>query len=101
MSLGLHSSAKFSVESLNSIGRAQRFPLAVVKTVKRQQLFSGLLQACHHFGKKLFPLHDKLPVSFPQAAELLLFGLIISGQIRMRLIDGWRELKQVMLSKAA
>jgi putative transposase len=36
-----------------------------------------------------------------QAAEFLLFGLIISGQIRMRKIDGWRELKQVSLLKAA
>jgi putative transposase len=36
-----------------------------------------------------------------QAAELLLFGLIISGQIGMRRIDGWRDLKQVILSKAA
>jgi hypothetical protein len=36
-----------------------------------------------------------------QAAELLLFGLIISGQIRMRRIDGWRELKHVALPKAA
>ena len=35
------------------------------------------------------------------AAEFLLFGLIISGQIRMRRIDGWRELKQVSLLKAA
>lgn len=36
-----------------------------------------------------------------QAAERLLFGLLISGQIRMRRIDGWRDLKQVSLSKAA
>lgn len=36
-----------------------------------------------------------------QAAELLLFGLIISGQIHMRRIDGWRELKQVSVLKAA
>ena len=36
-----------------------------------------------------------------QAAEFLLFGLIISGQIHMRKIDGWRELKQVSLLKAA
>jgi putative transposase len=36
-----------------------------------------------------------------QSAELLLFGLIISGQIRMRRIDGWQDLKQVTLSKAA
>jgi transposase-like protein len=36
-----------------------------------------------------------------QAAELLLFGLIISDQIHMRRIDGWRELKQVSLLKAA
>jgi transposase-like protein len=36
-----------------------------------------------------------------QAAELLLFGLIISGQIHMRRIDGWQDLKQVTLLKAA
>ncbi len=36
-----------------------------------------------------------------QAAELLLFGLIISGQIHMRRINGWRDLKQVTLLKAA
>jgi putative transposase len=34
-----------------------------------------------------------------QAAELLLFGLIISGQIHMRRIDGWQELKQVSVLK--
>jgi hypothetical protein len=31
----------------------------------------------------------------------LLFGLIISGQIHMRRIDGWRDLKQVTVLKAA
>ena len=36
-----------------------------------------------------------------QAAELLLFGLIISDQIHMRRIDGWQDLKQVTLMKAA
>lgn len=36
-----------------------------------------------------------------QSAELLLFGLIISGQIHMRRIDGWQDLKQVTLLKAA
>jgi transposase-like protein len=30
-----------------------------------------------------------------QAAELLLFGLILSGQIRMRRINGWRDLTAV------
>lgn len=35
------------------------------------------------------------------AAERLLFGLIISGQIQMRRIDGWRELKHVSPLKAA
>lgn len=35
------------------------------------------------------------------AAELLLFGLIISGQIHMRRIDGWQDLKQLTLLKAA
>jgi putative transposase len=36
-----------------------------------------------------------------RAAERLLFGLIISGQIQMRRIDGWRDLKQVSPLKAA
>ena len=36
-----------------------------------------------------------------RAAERLLFGLIISGQIQIRRIDGWRELKQVSPLKAA
>lgn len=35
------------------------------------------------------------------AAERLLFGLIVSGQIQMRRIDGWRDLKQVSPLKAA
>jgi hypothetical protein len=40
--LRLHSSAKLSIEPLNGIGGAKRFPLAVRKTVERQQLFSRL-----------------------------------------------------------
>ena len=35
------------------------------------------------------------------AAERLLFGLILSGQIQLRRIDGWRDLKQATLLKAA
>jgi len=36
-----------------------------------------------------------------RAAERLLFGLIISGQIQIQRIDGWRDLKQVSPLKAA
>lgn len=36
-----------------------------------------------------------------RAAERLLFGLIISGQIQIRRIDGWQDLKQASLLKAA
>lgn len=36
-----------------------------------------------------------------KAAELLLFGLLISGQIHMRRIDGWREFKEICVLKAA
>jgi putative transposase len=35
------------------------------------------------------------------AAERLLFGLILSGQIQMRRIDGWQDLKHATLLKAA
>ena len=30
-----------------------------------------------------------------QVAELLLFGLLVSGQIRVRRIDGWEQLNQI------
>lgn len=36
-----------------------------------------------------------------QAAERLLFGLLASGQIHMRRIDGWRDLQQISISQAA
>jgi transposase-like protein len=36
-----------------------------------------------------------------RAAELLLFGLLISGQIQLRRIDGWKALKQPARQKAA
>ena len=50
-----------------------------------------------------FAEESKTQGSLPsaQAAEFLLFGLIISGQIHMRRIDGWQELKQVCVLKAA
>jgi putative transposase len=45
----------------------------------------------------------KTQSSLPDAhtAERLLFGLLISGQIQMRRIDGWQDLKQVSLPRAA
>lgn len=45
----------------------------------------------------------KTQSSLPDArsAERLLFGLIISGQIQMRRIDGWRDLKEISRLKAA
>jgi putative transposase len=45
----------------------------------------------------------KTQSSLPDArtAERLLFGLIISGQIQMRRIDGWQDLKHGTLLKAA
>ena len=36
-----------------------------------------------------------------QAAERLLFGLLVSGQIHMRRINGWREITQISMSEAA
>ena len=36
-----------------------------------------------------------------RAAELLLFGLLISGQIQLRRIDGWKDLKELSRPKAA
>lgn len=36
-----------------------------------------------------------------RAAELLLFGLLVSGQIQLRRIDGWKDLKELSRPKAA
>jgi putative transposase len=36
-----------------------------------------------------------------RAAELLLFGLLISGQIQLRRIDGWKDLQELSRPKAA
>lgn len=36
-----------------------------------------------------------------RAAELLLFGLLVSGQIQLRRIDGWKDLKEFSRPKAA
>jgi putative transposase len=36
-----------------------------------------------------------------RAAELLLFGLLISGQIQLRRIDGWKDLKELSRPEAA
>ncbi len=36
-----------------------------------------------------------------QTAEVLLFGLLASGQIRMRRIDGWQDMDQVLVHRSA
>jgi hypothetical protein len=58
---------------------------------------------CHRAAQWEFRRRVKTQSSLPDAsaAERLLFGLIISGQIQMRRIDGWRDLKQVAPLKAA
>lgn len=46
-----------------------------------------------------FRRRGKTPASFPPEPSVLLvlFGLIVSGQIRMRTIDGWQELGKTVV----
>jgi hypothetical protein len=37
----------------------------------------------------------------PEAVLLLFFGLLISGQIRFRRIDGWQTMPQVLAPRLA
>jgi hypothetical protein len=73
--------------------RVTVFPTANKSLCARPMGLSGLPESFAAAGVKT---QGFLPSA--QAAELFLFGLIISGQIRLPPIDGWRDLKQVTLS---
>lgn len=77
------------VESLEEAGEElltfYRFPASQWKCLRSTNPIERLNG---EFRRRVKP-QGSLPTA--QAAELLLFGLILSGQIRMRRIDGWRD----------
>ncbi len=78
------------VESLEEAGEelltVYRFPASQWKCLRSPNAMERLTEEFHRRVKT----QGSLPTA--QAAERLLFGLILSGQIRMRRIDAWRVL---------
>ena len=72
-----------------------RFPNSQWKSLRTTNAIERLNEEFRRRVKTQSALPDA------RAAERLLFGLIISGQIQMRRIDGWSDLKQVSPLKAA
>jgi transposase-like protein len=72
-----------------------RFPKSQWKSLRTTNAIERLNEEFRRRVKTQSSLPDA------RAAERLLFGLIISGQIQMRRIDGWRELKHGSPLKAA
>ncbi len=77
-------------ESLQEAGEElltfYRFPRSQWKSLRT----TNAIERLHGEFRRRVKTQGSLPNA--QAAELLLFGLLVSGQIRMRRIDGWQEL---------
>jgi transposase-like protein len=66
-----------------------RFPTSPWKALRT----TNAIERLHGEFRRRVRTQGSLPHA--QAAELLLFGLLSSGQIRMRRIDGWQHLGQI------
>ncbi len=66
-----------------------RFPRAQWKSLRT----TNVIERVHGEFRRRVKTQGSLPTA--QAAELLLFALIVNGQIRMRRIDGWQDLGQL------
>jgi putative transposase len=89
-------------QSSGELGRGWRRAVDILRFSQQQSKSLRTTNAIERLNGE-FRRRVKTQGSLPsaQAAEFLLFGLIISGQIHMRRIDGWQELKQVCVLKAA
>lgn len=87
-----HLQAPKVVESLQEAGEElltfYRFPASQWKSLRT----TNGIERLHGEFRRRVKTQGSLPNA--QAAELLLFGLIAMGQIRMRRLDGWRELAE-------
>jgi transposase-like protein len=66
-----------------------RFPPSQWKSLRT----TNAIERLHEEFRRRVKTQGSLPNA--QAAELLVFGLLISDQIRMRRIDGWQQLDQI------
>jgi transposase-like protein len=65
------------------------FPKAQWKTLRT----TNVIERLHEEFRRRVKTQGSLPTE--DAALVLLFGLIVSGQIRLRRLDGWRQIPTV------
>jgi putative transposase len=66
------------------------FPKAQWKTLRT----TNVIERLHEEFRRRVKTQGSLPTD--DAALVLLFGLVISGQIRLRRLDGWRQIPAVL-----
>ena len=72
-----------------------RFPPSQWKALRT----TNAIERLHGEFRRRVKTQGSLPDT--QTAETLLFGLLASGQVRMRRIDGWEEMHQITLHRPA
>jgi len=72
-----------------------RFPASQWKALRT----TNAIERLHGEFRRRVKTQGSLPDT--QTAEVLLFGLLASGQIRMRRIDGWEEMGQIAAQRSS
>lgn len=72
-----------------------RFPKSQWKSLRT----TNAIERLHGEFRRRVKTQGSLPDT--QTAEVLLFGLLASGQIRMRRIDGWQDMDQVPVHRSS
>jgi putative transposase len=66
------------------------FPKVQWKTLRT----TNVIERLHEEFRRRVKTHGSLPTE--DAALVLLFGLVASGQIRLRRVDGWRQIPAIL-----
>ena len=66
------------------------FPRAQWKTLRT----TNVIERLHEEFRRRVKTQGSLPTE--DAALVLLFGLVVSGQIRLRRLDGWRQIPAML-----
>ena len=67
-----------------------QFPKRQWKTLRT----TNVIERLHEEFRRRVKTQGSLPIE--DAALVLLFGLVVSGQIRLRRLDGWRQIPAVL-----
>jgi hypothetical protein len=66
--------------------------MAKVERLDHLRSWDGHLGVCPHMERRRVKTQDSLPSE--DAALVLLFSLVASGQVRLRRIDGWQNIRR-------